>query len=77
MKPSSALILQLIEFEKRVLAGSRPNSTKFLLCRQFVAMASQNWIPLTIYFLVSLIIIKCIIEKIVPDNVHVEELVCK
>lgn len=78
MKPSSALTLQLMEYEKKVRGGSTSTRSKFALWRRFVASASQNWIPLTIYFLVVVIIVKCLYEALAwTEDDDDGELVCK
>ena len=81
MKPSSALTLQLLEYEKRIRGGGDPSSTKTKFqIRKILRLASQNWIPMTIYFLVVLILAKFIYETIVHmiqnDKDSDSEMVC-
>ena len=81
MKPSSALTLQLLEYEKRIRGGGDPSSTKTKFkIRKILRLASQNWIPMTIYFLVVLILAKFIYETIVHmiqnDKDNDSEMVC-
>ena len=81
MKPSSALTLQLLEYEKRIRGGGHPSSTKTKFkIRKLLRLASQNWIPMTIYFLVVLILAKFIYETIVHmiqnDKDNDSEMVC-
>ena len=69
MKPSSALTLQLLEYERKIRGGNDPSSTKTKFqIRKIIRLASQNWIPMTIYFLVVLILAKFIYETIVHMN---------
>ncbi len=81
MKPSSALTLQLLEYEKRIRGGCDPSSTKTKFqIRKILRLASQNWIPMTIYVLVALILAKFIYETIVhmiqKDQESDSEMVC-
>jgi hypothetical protein len=64
MKPSSALTLQLLEYEKKLRGGSSSTRSKFQL-KRLIGLASQNWIPITIYLLVALILAKFVYETIV------------
>jgi hypothetical protein len=82
MKPSSALTLQLMEYTKKVGGdASSSGSGRLRRWRQWVGLATQNWIPLTIYFLLLMIVAKCVYETAVgmlSDNDDDDgELVCK
>ena len=78
MKPSSALTLQLLEFEKKIRGSGGLSNSRLQIWKRWFGLAIQNWIPMTIYVLVFLIIAKCVYEAFdgtISDDF--EELVCK
>lgn len=78
MKPTSALTLALLEYEKKLKNGTAGSLKSRFNLRRFTHFMSQNWIIIIIIFLLILIIFKSIHEGIkrYKEVEEEEELVC-